>query len=88
MTLEDLRDYRAHEGEALCAPYRAFRICGPQLPSSGGITVLQTLGILAPFDLAAAKPSTAASIHLIADASRLAFADPVVRVWPARRRAR
>ena len=75
MTLEDLRDYRAHEGEALCAPYRAFRICGPQLPSSGGITVLQTLGILAPFDLAAAKPSTAASIHLIADASRLAFAD-------------
>ena len=75
MTLEDLRDYRAHEGEALCSSYRAWRICGPQLPSSGGITVLQTLGILAPFDLTAAKPSTAASIHLIADASRLAFAD-------------
>jgi len=75
MTLEDLRDYRAHEGEALCSPYREWRICGPQLPSSGGITVLQTLGMLEPFDLAAAKANTAASIHLVAEASRLAFAD-------------
>jgi gamma-glutamyltranspeptidase/glutathione hydrolase len=75
MTLEDLRAYRAHEGEALCSPYRTWRICGPQLPSSGGIAVLQTLGILEPFDLASAGANTAASIHLVAEASRLAFAD-------------
>jgi gamma-glutamyltranspeptidase/glutathione hydrolase len=75
MTLEDLRDYRAHEGEALCSSYRVWRICGPQLPSSGGITVLQTLGMLEPFDLASAGANTAASIHLVAEASRLAFAD-------------
>jgi gamma-glutamyltranspeptidase/glutathione hydrolase len=75
MSLEDLRDYRAHEGEALCAAYRTWRICGPQLPSSGGITVLQTLGMLEPFDLASAGANTAASIHLVAEASRLAFAD-------------
>jgi gamma-glutamyltranspeptidase/glutathione hydrolase len=75
MTLEDLRDYRAHKGEALCSPYRAWLICGPQLPSSGGIAVLQTLRMLARFDLAAAGPSTVRSIHLVAEASRLAFAD-------------
>ena len=75
MSLEDLRDYRAHEGEALCSSYRTWRICGPQLPSSGGITVLQTLGMLERFDLARAGASTAASIHLIGEASRLAFAD-------------
>jgi gamma-glutamyltranspeptidase/glutathione hydrolase len=75
LSLEDLRDYRAHEGEALCSSYRAWRICGPQLPSSGGITVLQTLGMLEPFDLAGAGASTPTSIHLVAEASRLAFAD-------------
>jgi gamma-glutamyltranspeptidase/glutathione hydrolase len=75
LSLEDLRDYRAHEGEALCSSYRAWRICGPQLPSSGGITVLQTLGMLEPFDLARAGASTPTSIHLVAEASRLAFAD-------------
>jgi gamma-glutamyltranspeptidase/glutathione hydrolase len=75
LSLADLRDYRAHEGEPLCSPYRTWRICGPQLPSSGGITVLQTLGMLEPFDLAGAGANTAASIHLVAEASRLAFAD-------------
>jgi gamma-glutamyltranspeptidase/glutathione hydrolase len=75
MTLEDLRNYRAHKGEPLCSSYRTWRICGPQLPSSGGITVLQTLGMLERFDLAGAGANTAASIHLVAEASRLAFAD-------------
>lgn len=75
MTLEDLRDYRPHAGEPLCGAYREFRVCGPQLPSSGGITVQQILGMLEPFPLGEMTPYTPAALHLIAEASRLAFAD-------------
>jgi gamma-glutamyltranspeptidase/glutathione hydrolase len=75
MTLGDLRDYRARKSEPLCSPYRVWRVCGPQLPSSGGVSVQQILGILAAFDLAAAESDSPQSIHLVAEASRLAFAD-------------
>ncbi len=75
MTLEDLRGYRAHKSSALCTPYRQWRVCGPQLPSSGGVTVQQILGMLESFDLKAAASDAVASIHLVSEASRLAFAD-------------
>jgi gamma-glutamyltranspeptidase/glutathione hydrolase len=32
MTAEDLAAYRANESAPLCTPYRAWRVCGPQLP--------------------------------------------------------
>jgi gamma-glutamyltranspeptidase/glutathione hydrolase len=75
MTREDLRDYAAHETAPLCSPYREWRVCGPQLPSSGGVTAQQILGILEPFELHSAEPYSAGALHLIAEASRLAFAD-------------
>jgi gamma-glutamyltranspeptidase/glutathione hydrolase len=43
--------------------------------SSGGIAVLQMLGILAHFDLPSARPGSSAGAHLLAEAGRLAFAD-------------
>ncbi len=75
MTLDDLRGYVAHETAPLCSMYREWRVCGPQLPSSGGVTVQQILGILQTFDLAGSRDDPVASIHLVAEASRLAFAD-------------
>jgi gamma-glutamyltranspeptidase/glutathione hydrolase len=75
MTLEDLGNYRAHAGEPLCTPYRQWRVCGPKLPSSGGVTVQQILGILGTFEPELVGGSDARSIHLVAEASRLAFAD-------------
>jgi gamma-glutamyltranspeptidase/glutathione hydrolase len=45
------------------------------LPSSGGITILQTLGILENFDLAKYSPNSADTIHLISEATKLAYAD-------------
>ncbi len=50
-------------------------MCGPQLPSSGGVTTLQILKMLSHFELAELRDDRVTSIHLIADASRLAFAD-------------
>lgn len=44
-------------------------------PSSGGVALLQTLGMLESFDLAALPPFSAEAVHLMMEASRLAFAD-------------
>ncbi|MFQ6017176.1 MAG: gamma-glutamyltransferase [Kiloniellaceae bacterium] len=75
LSLEDLAGYRAKRREPLCGPYRAWRVCGMGPPTSGGVAVLQILGILEHFDLAAFEPNAAGAVHLIAEASRLAFAD-------------
>jgi gamma-glutamyltranspeptidase/glutathione hydrolase len=71
----DLAHYRAKQREPVCGPYRQWKICGMPPPSSGGVAVLQVLGMLqrlAP-DSLPADPIRAA--HLIAEAERLAYAD-------------
>jgi gamma-glutamyltranspeptidase/glutathione hydrolase len=75
MTLEDLAAYRAEKLTALCSSYREWRVCGPRLPSSGGLAVQQMLGMLERFDLPALKDDPPAAIHLVAEAGALAFAD-------------
>lgn len=84
MSADDLAGYQAHKHTALCTEYRGKQICGMPPPSSGGITVAATLGILRNFDLAALKPGhvdrnggvpDAEAVHLIAEAERLAYAD-------------
>ena len=56
LSLEDLAGYRVRDVEALCGPYRAWKLCGMPPSSSGGIAVLQILGMLARFDMAARAP--------------------------------
>ncbi|HZF28128.1 MAG TPA: gamma-glutamyltransferase [Gammaproteobacteria bacterium] len=75
MTVDDLKAYKAHESAALCTPYRQWRVCGPRLPSSGGVTTQQVLGTLRSFELGELRDDPATAIHLVAEASRLAFAD-------------
>jgi len=75
MTLADLRDYRATRRTPVCAPYRQWRVCGVPPPSSGGIAVLQILGMLERFDLSDETPGSAQAVHLMTEAHRLAFAD-------------
>jgi gamma-glutamyltranspeptidase/glutathione hydrolase len=75
LSLADMAAYEAKERPVLCRPYRRWRVCGMPPPSSGGITLLQALGILESFDLGALEPGTAKTIHLLAEAMRLAFAD-------------
>lgn len=75
LSLEDMAAYRAIEREPICGPYRSYRICGMPPPTSGGTTVLAILGMLEHFDLASADPGTALAVHLISEASRLAYAD-------------
>jgi gamma-glutamyltranspeptidase / glutathione hydrolase len=61
--------------DPLCAPYRAFRICGMPPSSSGGIAVLQMLGMLSHRDMSTVAPGSPLAVHLLAEAGRLAFAD-------------
>ena len=84
MTMEDLAGYTAKQREPLCTPYRGKEICGMPPPSSGGIAVAATLGMLERFpmnehkptdmDLNGGKPSVM-GVHLISEAERLAYAD-------------
>jgi gamma-glutamyltranspeptidase / glutathione hydrolase len=75
LELADLRDYQARERASLCGRYRQWTVCGAPPPSSGGIAILQALGMLEHFSLAALGPDSDEAIHLLVEAHRLAFAD-------------
>ena len=78
MTPSDLAAYRAKSRDPICRTYRAHRVCVMPPPTSGGVTTLQILGMLASFDIAARAPGSADAVHLVAEASKLAFADRAV----------
>ena len=80
LSIADLASYTSKKREPVCMFYRQWLICGMGPPSSGGLTTLQILGMLEPFDLSTLKPDKDEIInpiaaHLIAEASKLAFAD-------------
>jgi gamma-glutamyltranspeptidase/glutathione hydrolase len=75
MTLADLTRYRALERPPVCGTYRVYRLCSMGPPSSGGVAVLQILGILERFPSAKLKPDSLSEVHLVSEAERLAFAD-------------
>ncbi len=75
LSVKDFADYRIIEREAVCSAYHQYEVCGMGPPSSGAISVNQTLGILASFSLQGKAPEAASTWQLVAEASRLAFAD-------------
>ncbi|MEI9990760.1 MAG: gamma-glutamyltransferase [Rhizomicrobium sp.] len=75
MTLKDLASYRALERPAVCGLYRAYKLCSMGPPSSGGVAVLQILGMLERFPQSELAPDSLSEVHLFTQASRLAFAD-------------
>jgi gamma-glutamyltranspeptidase / glutathione hydrolase len=75
LTIDDLATYQAKERSPVCGVYRVYKVCGMGPPSSGGITVLQILGILNNFHLDKLKPKSTEALHLFAEAGRLAHAD-------------
>lgn len=75
MTLADLANFAALEREPVCGPYRLWRLCSMGPPSSGGIAIVQILGMLQRFPSAQLQPGSLSEVHLRAQASRLAYAD-------------
>jgi len=77
LTLADLADYKAVEREPVCFSYRGRQVCGMGPPSSGALTVGQTLKLIEPFKevQGASAAMTAPALHIIAEAEKLAYAD-------------
>lgn len=75
MAAEDFANYRAKTRDPVCGTYRAHRVCSMGPPTSGGVVVLQMLGMLERFDLAALGLRDPRTWHLFVEAQRLAYAD-------------
>lgn len=75
ITLEDLASYRAIERAPIRGSFRDFEIVSAPPPSSGGVHILQILNLLENEDLAALGHNSAAYLHLLTEAMKLAYAD-------------
>ena len=75
ITLEDLRNYQAVERRPLEGDYKGYHIITAPPPSSGGICLLQMLGMLDGTGYETNGAGSAASCHYEAEVMRRAFAD-------------
>ncbi|MEP6963737.1 MAG: gamma-glutamyltransferase, partial [Acidobacteriota bacterium] len=75
ITLADLKNYAAVERAPLQGTYKGFGILTAPPPSSGGIGILQMLGMLNGSNYEKPGAGSAASIHYVAETMRRFFAD-------------
>jgi len=75
LSQKDLDTYSIKQRQPVCSAYQSFDVCGMGPPSSGALTVGQILTMTEQFDLKTWGPDNPKSWQVIADASRLAFAD-------------
>lgn len=75
MTMADLAAYRVLWRKPVEGTYRGFAVYAMPPPSSGGVHLVQMLNILEGYDLAALGHNSAATLHLLAEAMRSAYAD-------------
>ena len=75
LSVDDLKHYRARERSPVCSVYGEYRICGMGPPSSGGIAVMQMLGMLRQHAPEGMLPGSVEAVHYFSEAGRLAFAD-------------
>jgi gamma-glutamyltranspeptidase / glutathione hydrolase len=75
ITAKDLAHYRAKVRAPLVGEYHGYQILSAPPPSAGGIGLIETLNILAPYNLTAMGDRTPAYIHYVTEAFRRAFMD-------------
>jgi gamma-glutamyltranspeptidase / glutathione hydrolase len=75
MTTDDLKSYQPVIRAPVRGNYRGYDIVSMPLPSSGGTVLLEALNILEGFPMADMKQGSAASLHLIIEAMKRAYAD-------------
>ena len=75
ITLQDLKQYQAVERKPLQGRYRDYEVVTAPPPSSGGIGILQMLGMLDGTGYEKTGAGSAASIHFVAEAMRRFYAD-------------
>lgn len=75
ITRADLAAYTPVERDPLVGTYRGYQVYTPPPASAGGATLLNMLNMLEHYDLKAMGAGSAASLHLIAEVSKLAYVD-------------
>jgi gamma-glutamyltranspeptidase / glutathione hydrolase len=75
MTTDDLKAYQPVIRTPVRGTYRGYDIVSMPLPSSGGVGLVETLNILEGFPLADMKQGSAASLHVLIEAMKRAYAD-------------
>ena len=75
ITVQDLKNYKAKERTAVEFDYKNCHIITMPLPSSGGIILQQVLKMIEQRNIGDLKFQTAASVQLMAETERRAFAD-------------
>jgi len=75
ITLADLKGYRPVERAPLVGAYRGYAIATVPPPSSGGVALLQMLGMLEPLDVGSLGRDSTAKYHLFAEVMKRAFRD-------------
>lgn len=75
MTVEDLAAYKPVLREPVRGTYRGYDIVSMPPPSSGGVHLIQILNTLEGYPIGPLGHNSAETIHLMAEAMKLAYAD-------------
>ncbi|WP_199203640.1 gamma-glutamyltransferase [Sporosarcina sp. P34] len=75
MTTEDLRTYAVTMDDPIWGDYKGYQIASMPPPSSGGVFLLQMLGILDHYNLSQYNVKSWQKYHLLAETMHLAYAD-------------
>ncbi len=75
MTESDLAGYTAKFRTPIVGSFRGDRIIGMGPPSSGGVAIQEMLNLLAPYPLKRWGRGSANTLHVVAEAQKIAFAD-------------
>jgi gamma-glutamyltranspeptidase/glutathione hydrolase len=80
LTREDLAAYQPVNRDPVVGSYRGYKVYTFPPPSSGGIALIEALNVLEGFELAPLGAGSSASVHRIAEALKLSFADTLAFV--------
>lgn len=75
ITLEDLKAYRPAIRQPIHGTYRGYDVYSMSPPSSGGVHIVQILNILEQFSIQEFGHNSQASLHVMAEAMKRAYAD-------------
>jgi gamma-glutamyltranspeptidase/glutathione hydrolase len=75
ITLNDLKAYTPIWRKPVCGEFRETQVCSMSPPSSGGVHLVQILNIIGDTNLKAWGRQNPDTLHLLAEAMRIAYAD-------------
>ena len=75
ITMDDLIGYQVRRADPITGTYRGYTLTGPPPSSAGGLHLVEFLNVMQLRDIAGLGFGRSATIHLMAEAMQLVFAD-------------